>query len=390
MASENIRFGVIGAGLLARATHIPNLLQTEGAVLQVCCDIDDSALAECRKLAPNVEISKDHRKVIHDPSVDALVIATTEKFRIPLIEEATRAGKPVYCEKPLAQNLQEAMHIQKLVEDAGIPFCVGHNRRCSPAMVDAQRIFSNHMKNPAPCPWRYRREAVPLPELDRESGRAGISIHINDDWWSWKAVHMQGQNAQIGLLLSENTHFVDIACWFLQSEPVEVMTVFSGMLLHQVSITFANGHLASIMSCANGSFGAPKEFYVAMGNGGVVVVDHMLEVRTAGIAEAPLIQTYPMLNDRHPDIGGEGLHGWLRKKHAACQEAAATGDFMRQFSAEPDKGHMRMLREFVREIRGEREPISPVQAAVRSVRVCCASVKSKEQKRPVLLSELVN
>ena len=388
MTDTKINFAVIGAGLLARAAHIPNILGMQDATLHTCCDLDDKALQECARLAPGVRLSKDFRAVINDPAVDALVVATTENFRLPVIEEIAKARKPAYCEKPLAKNLDEALQIQRLVQESGIPFCVGHNRRCSPALVDAQRIFSSHMKDPKPCPWRYYREETGRIKLEHEDGLAGIAIIINDDWRSWKAVHMEGQNAEIGLLLSENTHFVDVACWFLQAEPVEVTTVFSGVLLHQVTIKFEGGHLASIMSCANGSFGYPKEFYQAMGRGGVVVVDHMLEVRTAGIEGAPLIQTYPMLGDKHPEIGTEGgHHGWLKKKNAACQAAAKSGRSLDQFTAEPDRGHARMLSEFVREIRGERPPVSPVENAVRALRICLASVKSKRENRPVSLKD---
>jgi len=109
----------------------------------------------------------------------------------------------------MAKDLEEARRIVEVVSSSGIPFCLGHNRRCSPAMVDAQRIFARHMQAPAPCLWRYARE--PRVPLDHVSGQAALSIRINDDWWSWKGVHLQGQNSEIGLLISENTHFADIA-----------------------------------------------------------------------------------------------------------------------------------------------------------------------------------
>lgn len=375
--------------MLARSAHIPNLLKSEVASLYVCCDLSDESLAECQKLAPGVRISKDFKEVIWDSEVDALIVATTEHFRVPIIEEAAKAGKPVYSEKPLSKNLEEALQIQRLVEESGIPFCVGHNRRCSPAMVDAQRIFSSHMQNPGTCAWRYNREGSERPQLDHENGVAALSIRVNDDWWSWKKVHTTGQNAEIGLLLSENTHFMDIACWFMQAEPLEVTTVESGVLTHQVTVKFAGGHIASVLSSANGSFGYPKELYEAIGQGAVVAVDHMVEVRTSGIDGVAGIKTYPMLNDRHPEVGtGGGIHGWLEKKAAACAEAVCSGDTMKQFTAEPDKGHARMLHEFVREIRGERAAVSPVQDAVRAVRICLASVKSKREKRTVLMSEI--
>jgi predicted dehydrogenase len=96
-----------------------------------------------------------------------------------------------------------------------------------------------------------------------------------------------------------------------------------------------------------------------------------------------------MVNDRHPHLGTEGgLAGWREKKRAACMAAAESGDSLRQFTAEPDKGHARMLEAFVSEIRGESPPVSPVGDAVRALRICLASVRSKREKRAVLLSEI--
>ncbi|MFV0415046.1 MAG: hypothetical protein ACK5NG_01615, partial [Chthoniobacterales bacterium] len=71
-----------------------------------------------------------------------------------------------------------------------------------------------------------------------------------------------------------------------------------------------------------------------------------------------------------------------------CQEAAESGDMTKQFAAEPDKGHQRMLTEFVREIRGERSPVRPVAEAVLATRVCLAATKSYLEKREVQISEI--
>jgi len=384
-----LRIAVVGCGILAHATHLPNILANDQCRLAVCCDTDEKILRECREKFGAPHTTRDFREAVNRPDVDAIVLATTEHFRVPVVEAAAKAGKPVYTEKPLAASWEDSCRIRDLVVNSGIPFCVGHNRRCSPAMVEAQRIFSEHMRDPKPCLWRFNREGEERIDLGASDGVAGMSIRINDDWHSWKAVHMGGQNAEIGLLLSELTHFVDIACWFMQSEPLDVMTVSTSVLQHQVTIRFAGGQLASIMSNANGSFGYPKELYEAMGHGAVVAVDHMLEIRTAGIEGAPLHKTYPMKGDRHPNVGTEGgLLGWLKKKREACGDAEASGNPLLSFAAEPDKGHSRMLSEFVREIRGERGPVSPVTDGLRATQICFAAVKSLREERIVRLEEI--
>ncbi|MBE2203704.1 MAG: hypothetical protein IAE94_05160, partial [Chthoniobacterales bacterium] len=159
------------------------------------------------------------------------------------------------------------------------------------------------------------------------------------------------------------------------------------VLNHAIIIHYAHGGMATVTMASTGSFAYPKELLEAIGGGGIVVCDHMLEVRTGGIVGAPPVTRFPMLNDRHPNVGREGgLHGWLEKKQAACAEAA--NDPMLQFTAEPDKGHRRMLAEFIREIRGERGPVCPASDAVLATRVCLAAAKSYIEGRAVDMSEI--
>src|SRR5690606_7311389 len=134
--------------------------------------------------------------------------------------------------------------------------------------------------------------------------------------------------------------------------PVQVMAMEQGLFNHAVTIGYHSGAAASIFMCSNGTFGYPKELYEVMGQGGIVAIDHMVEVRTAGVADAPHRIVYPMLNDRHHTVGkAVGIEGWLVKKRTACEEAARAGDPSLQFTAEPDKGHARHLERFVQQIR---------------------------------------
>ncbi len=383
-----MRFAVIGCGMLARMQHIPNLAASSKTVLHACCDLDDDVLAECRDKHGALHTTKDYEQAINDPEVDAICIATTEKIRLAPIETAAAAGKPVYCEKPLARNLEEMRHIQQIVHQAGIPFCVGHNRRSSPAMLDAHRIFRAHMTNPTSCRWRFDREGTERPALP-EDGAAGMSVRVNDDWWSWKKWVFDKEQAPEGPMLFEMTHFTDLCNWFLAEAPIEVVAMEQGMLNHGILIRYRGGALATLLMCANGTFGYPKELYEMFGNGGAVVIDHMLEVRTAGIEGAPGHTLYPMLNDRHTGVGTEGgLSGWLAKKQAACKEAAAAGDPALIFTAEPDKGHAHALNRFVDEINGSGPAVCGVDDAVLATRVAFAAIRSAHDGRPVKIEDV--
>jgi len=356
--------------------------------LHTCVDLDDAVLAECRDIFGAGHIRKDFQGAIEDPDVDVICLATTEKLRLPVIALAAQAGKPVYVEKPLATTLDEMYAIQNVVNASKIPFCVGHNRRASPAMLDAQRIFREHMTNPKPCPWRWRREGDKLPALP-EDGTPSVSVRINDDWYSWKSWVFDKIQAPHGPMLFEMTHFTDVCNWFLGSEPIEVTAVETGMLNQAVIIRYRDGALATIVIGSNGTMGYCKELYEFMGNGAYLAVDHMLEIRTAGITEVPARMTYPMVQDRHADIGTEGgVPGWLAKKRAACAEAAAKGDAQLQFTAEPDKGHAHALERFADQILGIGPVLCSVDEAVLATRVAFAAIRSAREKRTVALSEI--
>ena len=357
-------------------------------ILHTCVDLDESTLAECREIFGALHTRKDYEGAIADPDVDMICLATTERLRLPVIEFAARAGKPVYVEKPLATTLEEMREIQQVVHASGIPFCVGHNRRASPAMIDARRIFRNHMTNPVPCPWRWKREGQNLPSL-ADDGVPSVSVRINDDWYSWKGWVFDKTQAPHGPMLFEMTHFTDVCNWFLAEEPVEVTAVETGMLNLAVIVRYGSGALATIVIGSNGTMGYCKELYEFMGNGAYLAVDHMLEVRTAGIQGAPAKIVYPMINDRHPQVGLEGgVSGWLAKKRLACETAAAAHDPLLQFTAEPDKGHAHALECFADQILIKGPEVCGVDAAVLATRVAFAAIQSARERRPVLLAEV--
>lgn len=386
--NKRVNFAVIGCGMLARSQHIPNIARSERMVLHTCCDLSDEALADCQQTHGASHISKDYEAVIGDPEIDVICVATTENLRLPIIELAAVKGKPVYVEKPLATSLDEIYKIERAVKESGIPICVGHNRRCGPAMIEAHRIFRSHMTNPARCSWRFDREGS--ENLQRpDDGVAAMSVRINDDWYSWKHWALDKKIAPNGPMLFEMTHFTDLCNWFMAAVPEEVVALEHDIFNHGIVIRYQTGEMATLLMCGNGTFGYPKELYEMFGNGGAVIVEHMVEVRTAGIEGGPDRAVFPMLHDRHPDVGVEGgLSGWLAKKREACREAAGQKDSSLIFTAEPDKGHARALDHFLDEIQGTGPIVCGIDDAVLATRVAFAAIKSVREKRTVRLDEV--
>lgn len=71
----------------------------------------------------------NHSELIASPDVDAVIIATPDHWHGPITMEAARAGKHVYCEKPMTWSVDETYAVRKTVKDAGIVFQLGHQGR---------------------------------------------------------------------------------------------------------------------------------------------------------------------------------------------------------------------------------------------------------------------
>ncbi len=380
--SDPMNFAVIGCGVLAQSQHIPNIAASENAVLHTCCDLSDESLDVCKNQFGALNVSKDMAATIANPQVQAICLATTERIRLDPIRMAAELGKPIYIEKPMAATLEQAKEIHKIVTDSGIRFCVGHNRRFSPAMVQGHQIFRDHMAAPKHNGWRWSREGKNQAQLP-EDHVAAMSVRVNDDWYSWKGYAVAKSESDFGAMLFEMTHFTDLCNWFMQAEPDQVVALSPNQLNHGVVISYTTGEVATILMGANGTFGYPKELYEMVGGGGVVAIDHMMEIRTAGIANVQQKIPFETI-----DGNASGIDGWLTQRKAGCDQAVLAGDPMLQFTGEPDKGHAHAIEAFIREIRGQGPVACGVDDALMATRVAFAAIRSSVEGRVVKIEEV--
>lgn len=127
--SQTIRLGLIGAGRmgsfhgLTAARHVP------GASLT---DIADPSHAHATRLASELGVQKiysDPQQLLDDPDIDGVLIAAPARSHADLVIRAARAGKSVFCEKPMAITLDEADRAIAAAADARVTLQVGFNRR---------------------------------------------------------------------------------------------------------------------------------------------------------------------------------------------------------------------------------------------------------------------
>jgi myo-inositol 2-dehydrogenase/D-chiro-inositol 1-dehydrogenase len=163
---DKLKVALIGAGRIGRV-HAENLAYRipEADLIAVSDIFVDAA----EKLAAELQIPavyEDHRPILNDESIDAVLICSSTDTHAELIEEAARAGKQIFCEKPIALDLAKIDHALKAVERAGVKLMIGFNRRFDPnfkrvrEIVAAGEIGEPHIlritsRDPAPPPIEY-------------------------------------------------------------------------------------------------------------------------------------------------------------------------------------------------------------------------------------------
>ncbi|WP_342361038.1 inositol 2-dehydrogenase [Terrarubrum flagellatum] len=196
-----VSIGLIGAGRIGRI-HGGNVASHAGATLAAITDaIPKAAQALAKELGAKAE-SLD--AIIADKAIDAVMICSPTDTHADFIEKAVKAGKAVFCEKPVDLSSARIVKCLKTVEKAGQPLMIGFNRRFDPNFatlkarvakgeIGAVELVTIISRDPSPPPAEY-------------VARSG------------------------GLYRDMMIHDLDMARFLLGEEPVEVHAVGSSLV----------------------------------------------------------------------------------------------------------------------------------------------------------------
>lgn len=136
-----LKVGVFGVGHLGKF-HLNNWKEIEGVRLVGFYDPSDENAVEVKEKY-NLKRFKNADKLIEECDVVDIVAPTTEHYA--LCKKAILKSRNVFVEKPLANTMDEAREIVKLVKEANIKFQVGHVERFNPALLSAKEHSLNPM-----------------------------------------------------------------------------------------------------------------------------------------------------------------------------------------------------------------------------------------------------
>ncbi|MFC2030249.1 inositol 2-dehydrogenase [Chloroflexota bacterium] len=178
---QTMGVGIIGAGRIGRL-HAENLKYRipEGQLLAVS-DIYVQAAEEVAAQLGVPAAYQDHRRILDDPSIEAVLICSSTDTHAQLMEEAAGAGKQIFCEKPIALDLASIDAALVAVERAGVKLQIGFNRRFDPNFMRVREVVAGGgIGEPQILRITSRDPAPPPIEYIRVSGGIFLDMTIHD------------------------------------------------------------------------------------------------------------------------------------------------------------------------------------------------------------------
>ena len=263
--SDKIVFGGIGIG--ARGEHdLSKLLNFSQARFVAVCDVRNERREAVKSMVDqkygnhDCQMYDDHYALLARPDIDAVLIATGDRWHTPLAILAAQHGKDVYCEKPCSMSIAESTALADAFRRYNRIYQAGCQRRnganfqlCkdllkSGALGKLQTLYANvgPSVNWPPVPSRdwLAAEALPPREVldwDRWLGpapwRPYNSEYVRGGWRNYYDFHGGG-------ILEWGSHTVDLCQWAAElddTQPVEYQPVGANTGPYQVLCKYANG-----------------------------------------------------------------------------------------------------------------------------------------------------
>lgn len=125
---KELKLGILGAGRIGKV-HAENVLKISDVRLVTMADPYFSDEMAAWATAQGIRVSKEPEDVFSDPDIDAVLICSSSNTHAEFIVRAARAGKDIFCEKPIDYDIDRIRETLKIVEECGVKLQVGFMRR---------------------------------------------------------------------------------------------------------------------------------------------------------------------------------------------------------------------------------------------------------------------
>ncbi|MCQ8874009.1 Gfo/Idh/MocA family oxidoreductase [Mesorhizobium sp. LMG17149] len=135
---RRLRVGVLGCGPIAQFAHLESCVKAGNADLYAICDAAPDLLARMGATYEPQKMYSDYEAMLADPELEAVIVATSDAYHVPMSIRALNAGKHVLCEKPIGTSVEEGEALAEAVRRSGKILQVGHMKRFDPALETAR------------------------------------------------------------------------------------------------------------------------------------------------------------------------------------------------------------------------------------------------------------
>ncbi|MBC7218162.1 MAG: Gfo/Idh/MocA family oxidoreductase [Candidatus Caldatribacterium sp.] len=337
---EKVSFVLVGAGR-AGMVHGRNLVHyiPEGE-LKAVVDVDKAKAQEAAQEL-GVRSYTSFEEALEKETFDAVCIASLTFTHRDIVEKAAKAKKHIFCEKPLAQNLGEALAMKKAVEEAGVKFQIGFMRRYDP---EIRRAFE-----------MVQEGLIGDLVLVKSTGR-GPGLPPS---WIWDRAKSGGMLAEV------SSHDIDAVLWFAQKRPLRVFMEAKNFKSPEARESFPDfyDHYLLTIAFSDGPFG---------------IIDGGCPVGYAYDARMEILGTKGMI--RVGETEGKGPVLYTTEKKAVRDTQAGWALRFRE-------GYLEELKAFIRSVLSGTEPAPSLEDGLRVVRIVGAGHESLALGKPVEIKE---
>ena len=226
-ANDRIRLGAIGTG--GRGQYLlGQLKEAEKNEIVAFADVYEPRRVEAKSKFGTADSTHhvDYREILDRKDIDGVVIATTDHWHVPILTAAVRAGKDVYCEKPVTHTIEEGAPLIAAVKESGRVVQIGLQQRSWEHFARARQEirdgrlgqvtlirtywFQNHI------PSMNEKVSFDMAKLDwkRFLGPAADRPFDADQFGNWRWYWDFGGGAMTDLFV----HWVDVAHWIMGAD----------------------------------------------------------------------------------------------------------------------------------------------------------------------------
>ena len=357
---KKLRIGVIGAGGICTAAHMPGYEKMDNVEIVAICDIKKE---KAQKLAdqygiPNV--FEDYNDVINMDGIDAIDICTPNYLHSIIAVAALNKGLHVFSEKPDAVSVEEATKMKEAAEKSGKILMVMRNNRYIPRSTFLKQYIEDGKMGEiyaARCGWQ-RRRGIP--------GKGG--------WFTTKAQSGGGPLIDLGV------HMIDLAIWLMGNpKPIAV----SGSTYTK----FANAKDSS--DSINSIFGEAKEdgiFDVEDLAMGFIKFDNgaCMQIEFSWASNIEKEQSFVELRGTK---AGATINSHNNNPVIFTSEYGRTIDMEPKMPTSAVQQHEANLRHFADVVLNGKEPMFVPEQGVNMIKILTAIYKSAETGKEVRLDD---